>query len=440
LASDIEVNPTRGRSSPMRRRAYRGIPVGKVNREKVCEAVRGKGVVFGVDVGKERMAGGVWVVDEGVVVNVVWRHPEETVEVIELVVGLPASRVEVVMEPSGTYGDAFRYQCVRRGLAVYRVSPKRSHDAAEAYDGVPSWHDVKSAGVVAKLHVDGASHPWRERTERERDLSSVVDMMAVYELQEHNNLNRLEARLARYWPELPGIVKLNGSTLAAVLSAYGGPRGVAAAGEEARELMRRVGGSFLDERAIEAVSGSAKTTIGVPMQGSEAEALRELVDEILRCRAAKRAAQGRVRALTRGDASLRQLSAVIGVRAAAVMVARGLDPRHYDGPASLIKGAGLNLKEKSSGKDKGLLKITKRGPGEFRYYAYLAVLRLTQRDPVVGAWYRAKVARDGGAYKNKAVVAVMRKVVGSLWYVARGAAFDAHKLFDSRRLNRAVDG
>ena len=49
------------------------------------------------------------------------------------------------MEPSGTYGDALRALFVEAGVWVYRISPKRVHDAAEIYDGVPSLHDAKAA-------------------------------------------------------------------------------------------------------------------------------------------------------------------------------------------------------------------------------------------------------------------------------------------------------
>ena len=80
-------------------------------------------------------------------------------------------------------------------------------------------------------------------------------------------------------------------------------------------------------------------------------------------------------------------------------------------------------------------KITKRGPGVCRYYLYLAALRLIQDDPVVRAWYGKKVARDGGRMKNKAVIAVVRKLVKGLWHVARGEPFDSRLLFDTSKLD-----
>ena len=103
------------------------------------------------------------------------------------------------------------------------------------------------------------------------------------------------------------------------------------------------------------------------------------------------------------------------------------------------KALGLNLKEKSSGKHQGALHITKRGPGVARLFLYLAALRLVQRDPIVKAWYAKKVARQGGIAKNRAVVAVMRKLAKALWHVAGGATFDSRKLFDVSRLRLVME-
>jgi len=60
------------------------------------------------------------------------------------------------MEPGGTYGDALLWQRRQAGIALYRVSPKRVHDAAEVFDGVPSLHDAKAADINAtrkQLHA-----------------------------------------------------------------------------------------------------------------------------------------------------------------------------------------------------------------------------------------------------------------------------------------------
>ena len=101
-----------------------------------------------------------------------WVHPQETMALLAHLSALAqVAQVEVVMEPSGTYGDALRWQLTRRGLGVWRMGPKRVHDAAEVYDGVPSLHDAKAAYLIGRLHWQGVSRPWREADAERRDCS-----------------------------------------------------------------------------------------------------------------------------------------------------------------------------------------------------------------------------------------------------------------------------
>jgi hypothetical protein len=70
-------------------------------------------------------------------------------------------------------------------------------------------------------------------------------------------------------------------------------------------------------------------------------------------------------------------------------------------------------------------------------FLYLAVLRWIQHDAVARAWYAKKVKRQGGQFKSKAVVALMRKLTLGLWHVAKGNEFDSTLLFDTQRLKLA---
>lgn len=419
----------------MKKRIYRGVNVKRVDGERLADGVRGRRMVFGLDVAKEAMVGSVAVDRDEVILNVKWSHPAETKELVELITGLPAASIEVAMEPSGTYGDALKYQFALRGVPVYRVSPKRSHDAAEVFDGVPSWHDVKSAGLLARLHLDGVSEPWRDRTDEERELAAAIRTMEIYDSQENNNTNRLEALLARHWPEVTQHLRLKSATLVSMIEHFGSPQRVAIQARQARALMRRVGRGGVKEEMIEAIVNSASMTVGVPVIEAEARMLQMLTEEILRCRKAANKARAEVERLSEAHEAAGRMGQTIGKATAAVLVSKAGDPREYASASSLVKSLGLNLKERSSGKHKGQLKITKRGPSVCRYYLYLAALRLIQNDPVVRAWYGKKVARDGGRMKNKAVIAVVRKLVKGLWHVAQGEPFDSRLLFDVNKLD-----
>jgi transposase len=109
----------------------------------------------------------------------------------------------------------------------------------------------------------------------------------------------------------------------------------------------------------------------------------------------------------------------------------------YPNAGSDLKAMGLSLRERSSGKHKGQLKITKRGPSLVRQYHYSVALRWLYKDAVIAGWDRSKIRRDG-RLKGKAIVAIMRKLALALWHIARGEAFDSRKLFDVRRLGIQV--
>lgn len=422
----------------MKKGIYRSVAVKEVDEAKLQELVRGKSVVVSVDVAKEDCFGLVGTRDGAVATTVRWRQPTETAQLVRFVRALPGSSVEVAMEPTGTYGDALRWQLGKAGVPVFCVSPKRCHDAAEVYDGVPSMHDAKAAAVIAKLHIDGASRRWEEKSEADRDLRASVEQMRGWDEQYHSLVNRIEGMLAAHWPELPHVLALTSATLLVILERFGTPQALHARAEEARALMRCKGGRWLSQTKIDEIVSCARDTTGVPMTIGEEERLVELAREATRCRSEARRARRKVERLGAKDAAVGHIGKVVGKATAAVLVAAIGRPSQYASAGAWIKASGLNLKERSSGKHRGQLKITKRGPGIVRWYSYLAVLRLIQKDDIVRAWYARKVQRDGGRFKGKAIVAVMRKLVAALWHVGRGAAFDSRLLFDTRKLSVAA--
>jgi transposase len=315
---------------------------------------------------------------------------------------------------------------------VFRVSGKRTHDAAEVYDGVPSLHDAKSAAIIAKLHLDGASAAWGPLSEAKRELKAAIATMDLYRTQHQRLIHSLESSLARHWPELTQHLELSSATLVALLARIGGPREVTAASEEARLLLRGMSHGLMSVETIEAVMQSAARSVGVRLLAQERVGLMTLAAEAHRALKEFKKAKGVVERLSTSGAAQR-LAATTGKTTAAVLVADVGDPLDYPSTRAYLKAYGLNLKEKSSGKQKGQLSITKRGPSRARQYLWLAVVRWLQKDAVAKAWYEQKIKRDGGR-RARGVTALMRKYAQALFHVARGVALDSTKLFDVSRL------
>ncbi|MCP3886700.1 MAG: IS110 family transposase [Propionibacteriaceae bacterium] len=420
----------------MKKHRYSATNIKQADWKQIGVRTAGERVVLGVDVAKDEFFGVLMGEDLAVSATLKWKHPEQTRALgAHLIEEVHADRLEVAMEPSGTYGDALYRHLSELGIPIYRVSPKRVHDAAEVYDGVPSLHDAKSAYIIARLHRDGGSSLWEAIPEQRRNRKALIAELDLYQDQQQRNLNRLEALLNRHWPEAVRVMELKRVSLLCVLAEYGDPATITAHSEAAWELMRHSGRGLLSAETIEQLLACAQDTLGVPCTAGERHLLRVLAEELLRTHRQIKRIEAQIDQEVHQDALLTRLAAVTGKTTSLVLEAALGSPLDYPNPHSYLKAMGLNLKERSSGKHKGQLKITKRGPGIVRKYQYFTALRWLYQDPVIALWYRNKVRRDGDR-KGKAIVAVMRKLALSLWYVARGEVFDSRKLFNVRAFGR----
>lgn len=406
----------------------------QINWNQLASKIDGRQIAFAIDVAKEDFVAGF--IDEDQQINklIKWKHPQQTQALLDhLTETFPAEQLCAVMEPSGSYGDSLRAKLVDLGITVYRVSPKRVHDVAEVYDGVPSLHDAKAAWLIGLLHWQGVSEVWEENSSQRRTLKAQLTELSLYKGRLQRGLNRFEALLSRHWPEVESLLDRDSATFLQLIKTYGDPAQIAANSEAARTLMQKTGGHFLRPEKIDQVLSRAQHSVGVPCIEAERQLLQTFARDLLETRQSLRKIEALIKTQVKQDAATAQVAEVVGDTTAAVLSASLGSAINYEDPDSYLKSAGMNLKERSSGKHKGQLKLTKRGPSIVRYYLYFAALRLIQKDLVVRTWYRAKVSRDGG-YGGKAIVAIMRKLIKGLWHVARGEAFDTTKLFNIEHL------
>jgi len=366
-----------------------------------------------------------------------FEHPRQTAAFVGSLQALQRAerRPVVVMEPTGTYGDALRYQCHVLGMPVHMMPPKHSHDFAEVLDAVPSMHDPKAAAVLAKLQAIKPARAWEPQTDTRRDLRAWVDqrhpiarILAIYH-------GHLEAMLARHWPELEVHVDVyDQRSCFALLKEFPGPQAVTAAEQAAARTLRKASRGQFGHARVQAIVDSAKSTTGVPMTVGEQERLRVIAEQIELHARRLDAVDAKLTDLVGLDEVLRRMATVVGPACAAAIGALVGTPLDFTSPRALEKAIGLNLKEKSSGNTKGPMSITKRGPGQVRRLLFMAALRLMKDDATAMAWCRARKGYKADQ-KLKAVVALMRKLTRALWHVARGEPFDPTKLFDTRRLD-----
>jgi len=416
----------------MKSKTYRATAVKDVKISEVVLRLAEGTVWVGLDVGKGHTM--VVIRDAQGTTLRPWkvRQPDEIGMIAERLQELGRHRPLVVaMEPTGTYGDALRQALNDVGLAVHRVSPKAASDYAEVYDGVPSQHDGKDAAVVAELAAIGKSQPWPMEPSVYRQMLHEVQWLDTQQDILQLWLGRLEALLARHWPELTTLLELNSATLLRILAEYGGPRAVCQ-DPQANAQLTRWGGALMKREKITAVLKSAESTTGVRMQSTDCDFVQRCARAAQGARQEIRQVQNSLEKRVAGDEVLQRVGQAVGRVTACVLFAAVGNPGDYSCGEAYRKALGLNLKERSSGKHQGRLKITKRGPSIARRWLYFSALRMVQQ-PAVKAWYERKKGQTQ-QYGGKGVVAVMRKLSLAVYAVARGATFDAARLFPGRKI------
>jgi len=415
---------------------YSSVHVNSVSQREIDSQLRGDTLIMGLDVAKKKEYAALE--DEtGKSAGVIrWKHPRETREFADYVDGLRPSRVRMVMEPTGSYGDPLRHLAYDRGWEVWKMAAKRVGDAKEIADGVPSIHDSKAAHILVWLHKQGLTERWEPKAVSRRKVGTLIRQLSRLQENWGRHLGYLEAEMARYWPEILQAWELKRATLLGILVNFGGPEKIVEDEEEVRTYMRKKGGPFLKKKRINEVIKAAQSSLGVTMLKSERVSLKNLAEHADRLRRDRKKFKQKLdRTIEKEE--VRRIGEEVGLPTAALFWDKLGSFRDYEKVDQLIKAFGLNLKEKSSGTYNSPLHITKRGPSEARSSLYLATCRKINTDPLFQAWHRNKVARDGGednANKNVSVIALMRKYLKGLWHVARGKEFDSTLLFDVEKL------
>lgn len=413
----------------MKKRSYHSKNVKFINWELFSQQSILDEVIFSIDIAKHKQFGLLMNAAREVILQVNWLHPQETPQILEGLSHFKARLKGIVIEPSGVYGDTLRYQLNQQGYTVFKINPKRVKDASEVYDGVPSSHDAKAAYLLARLFWENTCRVWEPETESQRQLDALTHHYHQHQKQHEKLRNHVEAKVHRHWPELTQSFDSNSITLEALLTDYGDPALFSEDAEQACQAIHKASRGKVKAEKVDIFIQASRDSLGIPCLPEERAYLQGLGGELRHHRLKVKSIRKKLERHLQEQPTHKTLLAVTGLIATAFMLANNLDPADYPSAGSYLKAMGLNLKERSSGKHQGKLKITKRGSSHVRYYLYFAVMRLIQQDPLMKQWYKNKVKRDGGQAKLKALIAVMRKMVKGLWAAShQGEAFDSSKL------------
>ena len=343
----------------------------------------------------------------------------------------PRERVLVGLEFAGQYGYTFAHDLAQRGYPVVTVLPAVTKRMKEIEDNSPLKTDAKDAALIARLTSEGKFVRFPLLDPRYASLRYLAMNRHRLSVEAVRYKNRLKGLLDISWPEFLPLFKENlmAATPLALLARWPLPEDLL--GASPRSVVRAVrvasNGQLKLER-IRALLASARTTVGL-RTGADARRreMLQILDRLALVREQIAEVELWLDAAVQDCPPARALTTVpeVGVVCAATIVSELGMPEDYEHPRQVLKLAGMNLIEKSSGLLRGRKRQSKRGRPLLRRQLYLLAGRWCRADRgAYRAYYDALVARNGGL-RTKAVCAVARKLVPMLLAVAQsGEPFD----------------
>ena len=316
-------------------------------------------------------------------------------------------------ESTGSYGDPLKLFMQRKGALLIQVNPMHTKKLKELSDNSPNKTDEKDPRVIADILMLGYG------------LTSVIPEGQIAELREQvlsreNRLedinrvkNRIEALLARHFPEFLEIMGLRTKTSIYLLKNYSTAEAISKKqiGELAAEV-HEISRGQIKYSKVDKLQQTSLNSIGI-RQGEEAykkeiqrqipelKLLEEQLDEI----------EKQMESIVDQLPETRILRSVkgLGFITSAYLLSEVVDFKAYKVQKEIEKYAGLNLYEISSGKHRGQRRLSKRGRTLLRKALYMAALNMIRKGGIYHDNYQGYLKR--GVKKVHAIVIIMKRLL-----------------------------
>ena len=330
--------------------------------------------------------------------------------------------VVVGFESTGVYGEPLIHFLNDKGIKLVQVNPMHTKRIKELEGNSPGKTDRKDPKVIADIMAlghfltvvipEGVSAELRRLTQaRER---SVERRTAFY--------NQLQDLVFIIFPEFLEVMKdIKTRSAQYLLRHYPTPQAILQCGVDGLSLvLRRVSRGKLGRQRAEALYEATVRSVGIKEgQRSIVLEIEEILLGIEGCECFIAKLEREMRRLLDQIPYSRSILSVKGIK---VVTAAGLigevgDFRKFRTISEILKLAGLDLYEISSGNQRGNCHITKRGRSLLRKLLFFASLNMIRKGGVMHEPYQRYIGR--GMPTHKALVAISRKLLGILFALVR---------------------
>ena len=330
--------------------------------------------------------------------------------------------VLVGYESTGPYAEPLVHYLANKQVKIVQVNPLHTKKMKEVNDNSPLKTDDKDPRVIADIIRLG------------RALSIVVPEGDAAYLRRLNNarerhveeqtslLNQLQQLVFLIFPEIKTVLKnMKGKTVQYILKRYTTPERIGTLSKEAlgEEMRKRSMGKFGIKDA-ESLINLARETVGIKegMSGIFMDIRHILMQLEAEVRFISEIEAEMGAALERIPYSVRLLSIKgLGTVSVAGLIGEVGDFSGFSTQSEIMKLAGLDLYEISSGKRKGQRRISKRGRSLLRKILFYAAIQMIRKNGIMYDYYTRLTGR--GMERMRALIAVSRKLLRIIYAIVR---------------------
>lgn len=394
-------------------------------------AVKGDVLVVGVDIGKRiHMAAGAFP-DGGTIKKVRFSNDQRGFDLfLEKTEGwkrMAGCRSVIVgLESTGHYWENLAYWLDGHGVKLVQVNPHHVKKTKETLDNSPGKTDSKDAVLIADLVLQGKYLTLVLPRGVYAELRQLVGLRKRLVVDLSASRSLLHAAVDRVFPEFSTVFKdLAGKTARYILRHFPFPEEIVSMSfPELVTCLKRECYMGLREEKIRLLYEQAGRSVGVKEGLSGARmALHNALDKLEWQIEKLGELESRIKKLVAEVDEVRYMLSVhgIGLMTAATILSETCGMRSYNSAACVLKLAGLNLFEISSGQMQGACHISKRGRSHLRQALYFAALQQTMPGSALYSFYQRLVGR--GVKKVKALIAVACKLVRLLFALVRDCRY-----------------
>jgi transposase len=313
-----------------------------------------------------------------------------------------AKRIQFAFEPTGHYWKSLVHFISEQGIEVFFIKTTAVKAMRELTDSTPSKNDRRDAATLAQLLRERkvlkgppSEGVWRELRELVQYRHKLSD--AQVEL-----LLKLRAIIDEFFPELVGVFSSTSAVgLRELLKTAPFPKDLLAAGNEwlcshLKKWTRR--GKTAGEKA-EALMEAAKNSIGLPARPGDRRRLESVLRGLDHYKRELQVVEKEMKRvlMETGYGEILLSFPGIGVVSAATFLGELGDPTNFETASQVVSFAGIDPSEKSSGKKKGRMRISKKGRPLMRTTLYFMAMGAILHCPELKAYYedRKKEIEEG---------------------------------------------